>query len=259
MCQFYSSLSFLCTCLFFCSKRDCAASERVCSMAALAVLGLVWSIAACAAPGRSSSTAVYCPWAYLYVSSTVQQSVLSLEVSLMQQLVLHLDVSVRQQPVLCHGLKQLVVHLDGLSTRASAAPRRVCLQEPVLHLCMTVYQSFVLHLCLSVYQVFVLHLGVSAYKSTVYAIPEEYSLQKIFCLFRFFRNRFVCFGCFDTCSKHRNKPKKKFFGFMKQTEKQSKQIVFRFFSVQTENIFCLFRGHPTSLHLRSPSLASAIL
>ncbi len=49
----------------------------------------------------------------------------------------------------------------------------------------------------------------------------------------------VCFGCFDTCLKHRNKPKqtkKNFFGFVqKQTEKQPKQIEFRFVSVlQTE-------------------------
>jgi hypothetical protein len=31
---------------------------------------------------------------------------------------------------------------------------------------------------------------------------------------------------------------------VKQTETQPKQIEFRFFSVRTENIFCLFRGHP---------------
>jgi hypothetical protein len=55
----------------------------------------------------------------------------------------------------------------------------------------------------------------------------------------------VCFGCFDTCSKHRNKPKKIFFGFVKQTETQPKQTEFWFFLVQTENIFFLFRGHPT--------------
>jgi hypothetical protein len=44
----------------------------------------------------------------------------------------------------------------------------------------------------------------------------------------------VCFGCFDTGPKHRNKPKqseKKNFCFAKQTEKQLKQIEFRFVSV----------------------------
>ncbi len=48
----------------------------------------------------------------------------------------------------------------------------------------------------------------------------------------------VCFSCFDTGPKHRNKPKKnekKFFGFAKKhTEKQPKQIEFRFVSVRTK-------------------------
>jgi hypothetical protein len=48
----------------------------------------------------------------------------------------------------------------------------------------------------------------------------------------------VCFGCFDTGPKHQNKPKQtkeKILGFAeKQTEKQPKQIEFRFVSVQTE-------------------------
>jgi hypothetical protein len=48
----------------------------------------------------------------------------------------------------------------------------------------------------------------------------------------------VCFGCFNTSPKHRNKQKqtgKFFFGFVKkQTEKQPKQIEFRFVSVQIE-------------------------
>jgi hypothetical protein len=48
----------------------------------------------------------------------------------------------------------------------------------------------------------------------------------------------VCFGCFDTAPKHRNKPKqteKKIFGFAKkQTEKQPKQIEFQFVLVRTE-------------------------
>ncbi len=39
--------------------------------------------------------------------------------------------------------------------------------------------------------------------------------------------------------------KKKFFGFAKQTEKQSKQIDFRFVSVRTEKKIWLFRGHPS--------------
>jgi hypothetical protein len=63
------------------------------------------------------------------------------------------------------GLQQLVVHLECLSTSASAAPRRVCLQEllfapdvsadciaPVLHLRVSVYKSSVLHLEVSVFK-----------------------------------------------------------------------------------------------------------
>jgi hypothetical protein len=45
----------------------------------------------------------------------------------------------------------------------------------------------------------------------------------------------VCFGCFDTGPKHRNKPKKNFFAFAKkQTETPPKQIEFLFVSVRTE-------------------------
>jgi hypothetical protein len=42
--------------------------------------------------------------------------------------------------------------------------------------------------------------------------------KKIPDCFGSFRNSSVCFGCFDIGSKHRNKPKKIFFGFTKQTE-----------------------------------------
>ncbi len=59
-----------------------------------------------------------------------------------------------------------------------------------------------------------------------------------------FRDCSVCFVCFDTGSKHRNKPKKKIFGFTKQTETNAKQILFRFVSVRTEKFFFSFRGHP---------------
>ncbi len=191
------------------------------------------------------------------------------------------------------GLQKPVVHLDCQSTRGSAAPRCVCLQELWCAPEVSVdYIEPVLHLCVSVCKIFVLHLKVSVFKSlcctcsmcmSVYpelcaaplliclqefcAAPgrvclqtrvqcmlylEEHSSHTFFVVcFVFFRNRFVCFGCFDTCSKHRNKPKNIFFSFMKQTEKQPKQIVFRFFSVKIENIFCLFRGHPTGTVLFS--------
>ncbi len=58
--------------------------------------------------------------------------------------------------------------------------------------------------------------------------------------FGLFRENSVCFGCFDTGPKHRNKPKKIFFSFAKQIEKQPKQIEFLFVSVRTKKkIDCL--------------------
>jgi hypothetical protein len=53
-----------------------------------------------------------------------------------------------------------------------------------------------------------------------------------------FRQSSVCFGCFNTSPKHRNKLKKMFFGFAKQTKKQPKQIVFRF---KTKTCFIVLR------------------
>jgi hypothetical protein len=79
--------------------------------------------------------------------------------------------------------------------------------------------------------------------------------------FSLFRENSVCFGCFDTGLKHRNKPNKMFFGLMKQTGKQPKQIEFRFVSVRTEKkkfdcfeytlpqtltFVCMMRSLPTS-------------
>jgi hypothetical protein len=54
----------------------------------------------------------------------------------------------------------------------------------------------------------------------------------------------VCFGCFDTGPKHRNKLKqteKYFFGFREKNEKQPKQIEFRFVSVRTEKKIDCFK------------------
>ncbi len=42
--------------------------------------------------------------------------------------------------------------------------------------------------------------------------------------FGLFRQNSVCFGCFDTGLKHRNKPKKMFFGFTKQTENDRNRL-----------------------------------
>ena len=63
--------------------------------------------------------------------------------------------------------------------------------------------------------------------------------------FSSFWNKSVCFGCFKMHPKHQNKPKQNFYWFRKWTETNAKQILFRLFSVRTENYFYLFRGHPT--------------
>ena len=171
---------------------------------------------------------------------------------------LHLDVcSTAACAVPEDGLQQLVVHLECLSTSASAAPRRVCLQEllfapevsadciePVLHLRVSVYKSSVLHLEVSVFKSMCCTcacLSTRALCCTCACV----STRVLCCTWTCLPTRVLEeHNCFDTCSKHRNKSKNKFFGFTKQTEKQPKQNVFRFYSVQTENIFRLLRGHP---------------
>jgi hypothetical protein len=74
---------------------------------------------------------------------------------------------------------------------------------------------------------------------------KQFDREHIMVFFRKFRVVSVCFGllrnssvyygCFDVGSKHRNKLNFFVFGFMKQTETQPKQILFR---------FVLVRGHP---------------
>ncbi len=66
--------------------------------------------------------------------------------------------------------------------------------------------------------------------------------ENIQVLFRKFR---IVSVRFETGSKHRNKSKKKSFGFTKQTETNAKQILFRFVSVRTEIFYFSFRGHPS--------------
>jgi hypothetical protein len=83
--------------------------------------------------------------------------------------------------------------------------------------------------------------------------PKQFKREYIWVFFRKFwvvsvcfgllQNSYVCFGCFDIGSKHRNKPKLFFVLFH---ETNAKQILFRFVSVRTKIYFCLFRGHPTA-------------
>jgi hypothetical protein len=207
-------------------------SRCVCSRAAFAVLGLVWSIAACAAPGRASSTAVYAVPGHICVS-LLQYSSLYCPRRCLSPAAACASPGRICSTAACavpeDGLKQLVVHLDCLSSKASAAPRRVCPQELSCAPEVSVdYIEPVLHLFLSVYKSFVQHLEVSVFKSlccicaflstralfcicaclqstrvlccTWTCLPTrvqwrlylaEHSLQKIFVCFVFFRNRYV--------------------------------------------------------------------
>ncbi len=135
---------------------------------------------------------------------------------------LHLDVSF---------YKILCCTCACLSTRACAAPVRVYLQEPVLHLCMSVYKSFVLHLDMSVYKSLAAPVLVCLHARALCctAAPGRVCLQEpsqcctcrctvykknsLVC-YGLFQNRYVIFRCFDTCSKQRNKLK------------QTKEIIF---------------------------------
>jgi hypothetical protein len=150
----------------------------------------------------------------------------------------------------CVFIQEPVLHLCFLSTRALCCTCAclstrayvlhlhgcVCLQEPVLHLCVPVCKSFVLHLDVSVYKSLCSTcpcLSTRACAPPARVCLQElcpapghvclqepsrrftcrctYSLQIFPVCFDFFENRYVCFGCFGTCSKHRNKPK--FFSF----------------------------------------------
>jgi hypothetical protein len=156
-CLFYSSLSFPWTCLSMCTvpggvwpAAACAAPGRICSTVAYAVPGGVWPAAACAASGRIFST----------VACAVPGGV--------------------------WHVQQLVLLLDCLSTRDYSTPGRVCLQEPIPHLDVSVYKSlFHIWTCLST-RAFVCTWGVC--------------LQELCCtlacpsmLTNFLRTSLVCF------------------------------------------------------------------
>jgi hypothetical protein len=129
----------------------CSASRGVFALGQplLYLVGLVRSIAACAAPGRICSAAA-CS-APGHASSTAVNAV----------------------PVHGTGTKFLITKflITCLSARTSAEPRRVCLQELLCAPEVSVKYIEPVHLCLSaVYKSSVLHLDVFGYKIPVYAI-----------------------------------------------------------------------------------------
>jgi hypothetical protein len=158
------------------------------------------------------------------------------------------------------------LHLDVtcLPTRALSCTGRVCLQEPVVAPVRVCLQA----LCDAPGRVFLQEPVAAPVRVCLQELcdaPGHVCLQEsspcctcrcalLRCIFRF-----VSF-CFETCmfvsvvSIHvrntKTNRKKYFFGFVKQIETQPKHIDFRFFSVQTENIFCLFRGHPSRNYIK---------
>ncbi len=150
--------------------------------------GRVCPTAAFPVPGRVKKLSVL-----LLDVSVLQGHFLASDLSVIQQSVLALDVSVLQQPVMDmsviqHSVLPLAVYVrhqpacavtDGVwpthTTAACDATERVCLEEPGLHLSISVYKSFGLHLKTVCRQVHVLHpymcfcaetWRVSVYKST---------------------------------------------------------------------------------------------
>jgi hypothetical protein len=132
-----------------------------------------------------------------------------------------------------------VLHLFLSVYIRASAPGSVCLQEPCC-ICALLSTRALFCICACLQSTKVLCCTWMCLPPRVQCrlYLEEQSLQIFFVSFGYFRNRFVCFSCFNTCSKHRYKPKIIFLVSQKKTETDC-------VSVQTESIFCLFRGHPT--------------
>ncbi len=75
-------------------------------------------------------------------------------------------------------------------------------------------------------------------------VLRTYNKELFWRFFRFVSRKFCLFRLFRYRSETPKQSEKKFFGFAKQTEKQPKQIDFRFVSVWTEKKIRLLRGHP---------------
>jgi hypothetical protein len=264
-----------------CSKADFAVA-CVYSIAACGASGRVCSTATCAASGRVSL--LWQPVLPLNVSQSVLSLAVSACVSVLlysslycprrclacsYMLVLQMPTAACAASILfvckslcctwtCLFTRVFVLHLACVSSRALCctwtclSTRALCctwMSLPTRALCCTwtclSTRTFAAHVRVCLKEICDAPGHVCLQESSPLCNCRCWVVKKIFSLFfGLFRNRYVYFGCIDTCSKHRNKPKNIFFGFVKQTEKQPKQIDFRFFSVQTENIFCLFRGHP---------------
>ncbi len=79
--------------------------------------------------------------------------------------------------------------------------------------------------------------------------PKNNRNKLSFGLFRFVRFLeifSVCFGCFDTGPKHRNKPKKCFLVSQNKPKNNRNRLSFGLFRFEPKKKIWLFRGHPTS-------------
>jgi hypothetical protein len=250
-----SDSSLCCLWTYSSVLRQTLQSVCVYSIASCAVFGRVCSAETYAATGQFFFKSSLCcakrckAYSSLCCTCTIQEPVLHLDVSIYctRDFVLHLDVSAYKSFELfwtCLSTRACWCSCACLSTSAlwwCDAPARVCLvlTNPV---------AAPVRVCLQELCDAPGHVGIQ--ESSPRCTCRCALLR---CIFRFVS------VCFETCmfvsvvSIHvRNTEtnrKKYFFGFVKQTETQPKQIEFRFFSVQTENIFCLFRGHPTPLHI----------
>ncbi len=155
-----------------------------------------------------------------------------------------------QEPVLhmCLSTRAYVLYLHGrvyLQARACAALVRLCLQELCAapwHVCL---QEPVFHLSVSVYKSFVLNLDMSAYKNPAEATPVGVRTVYKFFWFDSVCTKQVClFRLFRYVFETPNKPKNLFFVSWNRLEKTETDFV----SVQTENIFICFED---TLHVVS--------
>jgi len=148
-----SVLSWMCLC--------------VCSTAVCTVPGGVWpafcSLCTCTARSCMTNRSLCCTWT-VYLQELVLPFGVSVYTSFFTCTWGFLSTRACAPLTVCMSVykiyKSFLLHLDwtSLSTRACAASERVflhellvwtwgaCLQEPVLHLCVSVYKSFVLHL-----------------------------------------------------------------------------------------------------------------
>jgi hypothetical protein len=201
MCLSYCCLCCPWTCLFYCSLRcpgrACLSYCSLYSTAPARVCVFVLQRSILSLEMFSLQQLLCLTWTYLFNSSlavtggvwpTAAFAAPVLSVSWACSALMH----VRLQKFLCCSW-------TCLSTRALVCTWGVCLQEHMLLLCVEVYESFVLH------------MDVSAYKVTALAVPTAVQCTQyshnifLFVLVCSETHRYVCFGCFNMCSKHRQK------------------------------------------------------